>query len=62
MKAIDFIRQNPIVKEWRCRVWTWKGEGWKDIPLQDIEMNKYPTAKLYFYCANENKGEVWITE
>jgi hypothetical protein len=35
---------------------------WEDISLLDLMTEKYPATKLYFYCASESKGEVWITE
>lgn len=59
MKAIDFIKNNPDVKEWKVMAWIF-GE-WQEVTLLDVITEKYGT-KCYncFTSQDKKRGEVWI--
>lgn len=59
MKAIDFIKQHPHIKEWT--IMGWALGKWEDATLLDVITEKYGT-KFYAAIVSEEsgKGQVWI--
>jgi hypothetical protein len=59
MKAIDFIKNNPDIKEWKVVAWI-LGK-WQEVTLLEVITEKYG-AKCYAYFVSQDRarGEVWI--
>jgi hypothetical protein len=59
MKAIDFIKSNPEIKEWKVMAWVY-GE-WQEVTLLEVITEKYGTeCYAYFASQDKKRGEVWI--
>lgn len=59
MKAIDFIKQHPEVKEWDLRAHSYF-KGWFKITLLDIIHETYGSGMYLCYVDNEKKGQLWV--